>query len=176
MPAETKTPEPRPKRAPTLYLIAGIKISKGLLLVLAAAGIFAMAGQDLQNEFDRLLRWSGLDPEKKFFTNIGDWLETITPGNVKAVASGTMLFGLFLLTSGTGLALRATWAIWLAIGESAFFIPIEIYELARRRMPETDAHRMFTHPKTALALLLAVNVFIVLYLYKNRERLFRHHH
>jgi uncharacterized membrane protein (DUF2068 family) len=168
--------EPKPKRAPTLYIIAGIKIGKGSLLVLAALGIFALAGKDLSDAFDSFLRWVHLDPEKKFFTNIGDWLDTITPGNVKAVASGTMLFGLFLLTCGTGLALRAKWAIWLSIGESAFFIPVEIYELVRRRAPEMDAHRMFSHPKIALAVLLAANVFIVWYLFKNRERLFRHHH
>ena len=169
-------PEPKPKRAPTLYIIAAIKIGKGLLLLLAALGIFALAGKDLSDAFDSFLRWVHLDPEKQFFTNIGEWLDTITAANMNFIASGTMLYGLFLLASGTGLALRAAWAIWLAIGESAFFIPVEIYELARRRAPETDMHRMFTHPKLALTLLLAVNVFIVWYLLKNRERLFRHHH
>jgi uncharacterized membrane protein (DUF2068 family) len=170
------TSEPKPKRAPTLYIIAAIKIGKGLLLLLAALGIFALAGRDLSDTFDQLLRWFHLDPEKRFFTNIGDWLDTVTPANIKVIASGTSLYGLFLLASGTGLALRVAWAIWLAIGESAFFIPIEIYELVRRRAAEADMHRMFTHPKLALTLLLAANIFIVWYLFKNRERLFRHHH
>ena len=176
MPAANPTPAPKAKSAPTLYVIAGIKIGKGLLLLLVALGIFAMANQDLQNDFERLVRWFGLDPERRFFANIGDWLDTVTVVNMKVVASGTLIYGLFLLASGTGLALRAAWAIWLAIGESAFFIPIEIYELVRRRTPETDVHHMFTHPKTGLLLLLAANVFIVWYLYRNRERLFRHHH
>jgi len=176
MAAQPKSTEPKPKRAPTLYLIAAIKIGKGLLLLLTALGIFALAGKDLSNTFDEFLRWVHLDPEKRFFTNIGDWLDTITPANIKFIASGTLLFGLFLLTSGTGLVLRARWAIWLCIGESAFFIPIEIYELVRHRAPETDMHRMFNHPKIALAVLLAANVFIVWYLFENRERLFRHHH
>ena len=176
MTAPSTSTEPKPKRAPTLYLIAAIKIGKGLLLLLTALGIFALAGKDLSTTFDDFLRWVHLDPEKRFFTNIGDWLDTITPANIKFIASGTLLFGLFLLTSGTGLVLRARWAIWLCIGESAFFIPVEIYELARRRAPETDMHRMFNHPKIALAVLLAVNVFIVWYLFKNRQRLFRHHH
>jgi len=167
---------PKAKRAPTLYIIAGIKVGKGLLLLLAALGIFAMAGRDLSGAFDTFLRWIHLDPERKFFVNIGDWLNTITPANIQIIASGTSIYGVFLLASGTGLALRAAWAIWLAIGESAFFIPIEVYELVRRRAPEADMHRLFTHPKFALALLLALNVLIVCYLYKNRERLFRHHH
>ena len=170
------TPEPKPNRAPTLYLIASFKIGKGLLLLLAALGIFALVGKDLSDAFDDFLRLIQLDPGRKIFINIGKWLDTFSPAHVKAIASGTLLFGLFLLTSGVGLALRAAWAIWLAIGESALFIPVEIFELLRRRMPETDAHRMFTHPKIALGLLLAANGFIVWYLFKNRKRLFRHHH
>lgn len=167
--------EEKPKRAPTLYIIAAIKLGKGLLLVLAAMGIFALAGKDLSAAFDSLLRWIHLDPERKFFVSIGEWLDTITPANIKFIASSTMLFGGFLIIIGLGLALRFRWAIWLGIGESAFFIPIEIYELVRRHTPESDAHRMFTHPKLALAVLLAVNVIVVAYLFQNRERLFRHH-
>ena len=174
--SETDTSEPKPKRAPTLYVIAGVKIGKGLLLVLAALGIFALAGKNLDNAFDNFLRLIHLDPERKIFFNIGEWLNTITPANVKEIASGTMLFGLFLLTCGVGLAFRAKWAIWVAIGESACFIPLEFYELLRRHLPETDAHRMFAHPRLALTALLVVNIFIVWYLFKNRARLFRHHH
>lgn len=172
----TDTKEPKPKHAPTLYLIAGIKIGKGLLLLLTALGIFALAGRDLSGAFEDFLRWIHVDPERKFFTNIGEWLDTITPDNIKTIASGTLMFGAFLMACGIGLACRAKWAIWVVIGESAFFIPVEIYELVRRRAPETDVHRVFSHPKIALAVILAVNVAIVWYLYQNRERLFRHHH
>jgi uncharacterized membrane protein (DUF2068 family) len=172
----TATTTAPPKHAPTLYIIAGIKLAKGLILLCVAFGIFSMAGQDLQNGFERLVRWFGLDPEKRFFANIGEWLDTVTPTNIRVVASGTLLYGLFLMASGTGLALRAAWAIWLAIGESAFFIPIEIYELTRRHTPEKDMHSMFAHPKASLSIVLALNILIVWYLYKNRHRLFRHHH
>jgi hypothetical protein len=85
-----------------------------------------------------------------FSSNIGDWLDTVTPANVRVVASGTFLYGLFLLVGGTGLAFRAKWAIWLAIGESAFFIPIEIFELRAavcRKFPGSRAPEIFTHPK-----------------------------
>jgi len=97
---------------------------------------------------------------------------------MRVVASGTMLYGLFLFVGGTGLAFRAKWAIWLAIGESAFFIPIEVFELVRRRVPvsEDHPHPLFPHPHIGLAIVLALNILIVWYLLKNRERLFRHHH
>ena len=171
--------EEKPKPAPTLYFIVAIKLTKGIALLLTAAGIFSLAGKDLSDEFDQFIRWIHLDPEHRFFTNIGDWLDTITAANVRAVALGTLLYGLFLLVGGTGLAFRAKWAIWLAIGESAFFIPVEIFELVRRRLPnlpdQPPRTELISHPKLGLLIVLAINVLIVWYLLKNRQRLFRHH-
>ena len=37
-------------------------------------------------------------------------------------------------------------------------------------------HAMFAHPKIGMAIVLALNMLIVWYLFKNRNRLFRHHH
>jgi uncharacterized membrane protein (DUF2068 family) len=66
------------------------------------------------------------------------------------------------MVEGIGLMYRVGWAGWLAIGESAFFIPIEIYELAH-------------HFTKLVLLILIINIGIVWYLLKNRARLFHHH-
>ena len=153
-----------------LYFIVAIKLIKGVALLLLALGVLSLANKDLSDVFDQFLRWVHLDPERSFFQGIGDWLDTITPANVREVASGTFLCGLFLIVLGLGLAFRAKWAIWLAIGESAFFIPIEIFELVRR--PETPHHQF----PIGLLVVLIINVVIVWYLFENRQRLFRHHH
>jgi uncharacterized membrane protein (DUF2068 family) len=170
--------EEKPPRAPTLYFIVVGKLVEGLLLLLGAVSVYLLAKKDLPGMFDQFIRWMHLDPEGRFFADIGDRLETVTPGNVHVIASWMFLYGLFKAVGGLGLAFRAPWAIWLAIGESAFFIPIEIYELIRRHTPdgEARAHALFAHPKTGIAILLAVNVMIVWYLFQNRNRLFRHHH
>ena len=166
-------------RAPTLYFIAICKIAKGVALLLLAAGINYLAGKDLQDDFDKFIEWVRLDPEHSFFRNIGDWLATVTPGSVRATALAAFIYGIFLMVSGTGLAMRAKWAIWLTIGESAFFIPIEILELTRRRPhvePPDELHpHHFINPRMGLFIVLVLNIFIVWYLLKNRERLFRHH-
>lgn len=152
-----------PRRAPTLYVIAGIKLVKGLVLVLLALGIFALVGKDLQNDFERLVRGFGLDPERRFFAGIGDKLDKITPANVRWVGIVTGLYSLISLTEGVGLVFRVSWAGWLAIGDAAFFIPIEVRELISR-------------PHWFVLGVLALNVWIVWYLFANRRRLFRHHH
>ncbi len=60
---------------------------------------------------------------------------------------------------------RVSWAGWLAIGESAFFIPIELYELVR---PGKFSWYLLG--------VMVINAFIVWYLFQNHHRLFRHHH
>jgi uncharacterized membrane protein (DUF2068 family) len=164
-------------RAPTLYFIAICKLIKGAALLLVAAGIYSLAGKDLQDVFDRFLEWVHVDPEHRFFSNIGEWLAGVQPHSIRATALATLLYGIFLLVGGTGLAIRAKWAIWLTIGESAFFIPIEIFELTRPRVhPQTmeETHHFFTHPRTGMFIVLTLNVIIVSYLLKNRQRLFKH--
>jgi uncharacterized membrane protein (DUF2068 family) len=151
------------KRAPTLYFIISAKLIKGVLLLLLVLGVYKMTGAGLSDLFDRLVHWVHLDPENRFLSEIGDKLDTVTPANVRWVATGTFLYSLFSLVEGFGLIFRVSWAGWLAIGESAFFIPIEVRELVVR-------------PHEFVFGVLAFNVLIVWYLYANRKRLFGHHH
>jgi uncharacterized membrane protein (DUF2068 family) len=153
----------RPKRAPTLYFIIIGKLIKGTLALALAFGVLKLAGQDLSGLFNRLLTWVHLDPDHRFFSDIGDRLDEVTPANVRWVAVVTFLYALISLVEGIGLMFRAPWAGWLAIGESAFFIPIELRGLVR-------------HPHWYVFGVLAFNVLIVWYLYANRKWLFRHHH
>jgi uncharacterized membrane protein (DUF2068 family) len=163
------------KRAPTLYFIIAVKLFKGTLALLLAFGVYRMAGQDLGGVFDRLVHFIHLDPENKFLSYIGDNLDSIKPGNVRAVATGTFLYSLFSLVEGVGLIFRASWAGWLAIGESAFFIPIEIFELMHHhemiKRGEIPPHSGFTW---TVSIILGLNILIVWYLFQNRARLFRH--
>lgn len=151
------------KRAPTLYAIIAIKLSKGILLLLLGLGVYTLSDENLPQQFRQLLQFFHLDPEKKFFTALALKLSHITSANVLWFARGTVLYSLFSLVEGTGLIFRISWAGWLAIGESVFFIPIEVYELL---------HRF----SISVLIILGLNVMIVWYLFQNRHRLFRHHH
>lgn len=160
-----KIQKPPKKRAPTLYFIIACKLVKGMLALALAFGVFKLAGQNLPDLFDKALRWVHLDPENRFLSDIGDKLDLITPANVRRVAVGTCFYSLFSLVEGIGLMFRAPWAGWLAIGESAFFIPIEVRELVH-----------LPHFSWVVFSVLTINVIIVWYLLQNRKRLFRHHH
>lgn len=151
------------KRAPTLYFIIGIKLLKGLLLMALAFGVYALAGQNLDMRFDDMLRRLHLDPDKAFFMHLGERLLLVTPGNVREVAAGTFFYSLFSFAEATGLMLRLRWVGWIVIGESLFFIPIEIYELIKGF-------------SIGVSVILVINIIIVEYLYRNRDQLFRHPH
>jgi len=147
------------KRAPTLYAISAIKLGKGLLLLFLAFGVYTLADDNLPQEFQSMLRILRLDPERHFFANFTQSLGQITPENVRVVAGGTVLYSLFSLVEGTGLVFRVGWAGWMAIGESAFFVPVEIYELLHKY-------------SITVGIILALNILIVWYLFQNRKRLF----
>jgi uncharacterized membrane protein (DUF2068 family) len=149
-------------RAAGLYTIIAVKAGKGLLLLLLSLGIFSLVGDNLRHELEDLLRGISLNPEREFWTALGQDLETIAPESIRWLASGTLLYALLLFVESFGLVLRTFWAAWLAIGETAFFIPIEIFDLVRR-------------PTLVVFGILILNLLIVVYLVRNRERLFHHH-
>lgn len=165
------------KGVPTLYFIVGFKLLKGIAALSLALGAYSLTDNNLPDEFRRLLEFLHLDPEKKFFLEAADRIGEITPANLKWVAVGSVVYGLFMMLQAVGLALRVSWVVWLVIAESAFFIPIELFELVRRHAPNAENHpHLFAHPKIGVALILVANVAIVWYLFKNRERVIRHHH
>jgi uncharacterized membrane protein (DUF2068 family) len=155
------------ERAPTLYVIIAFKLLKGLLFVVLAIAVYTVSDNDLPAEFQRLLHVLRVNPERKFFVDLAFQVGQLTEARVRWAALGTLVYSLFSLVEGIGLAFRVSWAGWLAIGESAFFIPIEIYELMNRANRERFPWFVFG--------ILIANVVIVWYLFQNRERLFGHH-
>jgi uncharacterized membrane protein (DUF2068 family) len=159
------------KRAPTLYAIIVLKIVKGLLFVGLAVTLYTLSDNNLPDEFRSLLQHLKLNPERRFFADLAIQVGQLTEKRVVLAAVGTLVYSLFSLVEGTGLMFRVSWAGWMAIGESAFFIPIEVYEILNR-LKNPERH----NPPSILVAILGLNVLIVWYLFQNRHRLFRHRH
>ncbi len=159
------------KRAPTLYAIIALKLLKGLLFASLAVLAYTLSDNDLPAEYRSVLTQLRLNPERKFWADLAVQIGELSERNVLWTAAGTLIYSMFSLVEGIGLIFRVSWAGWLAIGESVFFIPIEIYELVQ----QTDPDRVRPgHPITVL-IILGLNIVIVWYLLQNRHRLFRHH-
>src|SRR5436190_23334977 len=102
-----------PKRAPTLYAIIAIKLLKGVILLTIGLGLLRLVGEDLDARLDQFLRWVHLDPEKKFFAELGDRLQKISPAHIRGVGMGSLLYSLFSLVEGSGLVFRLRWVGWI---------------------------------------------------------------
>jgi uncharacterized membrane protein (DUF2068 family) len=150
------------KKAPGLYLIIGGKLIKGVVLFLLAMSVFSLKDKNLPDLFHRFLVFIHEDPEKLFFTEVAEKIREITPEGMRQVAWGSLIYSALVTSEGFGMMFRQSWAGWLSIGESVFFVPIEVRHLLH----------IFTWKVLAI---LVINVIIVLYLFLNRERLFKHH-
>src|SRR6266496_810914 len=142
------------QRAPTLYGIIAFKLIKGALFLSLAFVMYALSDNNLPAEVRHLMEFLRVHPANKFFAHLAERVGHFTEANVLWAAAGTLFYSLFSLVEGTGMMFRVSWAGWLAIGESAFFIPIELYELSRPAK--------FSVPVLAVLLL---NVIIVSYLF-----------
>lgn len=167
------------KRAPTLYLIIFFKLAKGLLAVFLAAVLYTQPANKLPTDYEQIMdrpavkevfHYLRINPENKFFERLATQINAATDAGVRAAVVGALLWSLFPLAEGLGMIYRVKWAGWLAIGESAFFVPVEIYKLLED----------FSWVMVGVTV---TNIFIVWYLFANRERLFYaphghslHHH
>ena len=158
-------PDVLKKPAPTYYGIIIFKLVKGAVFLALAIIAYSLSDNDLPLEYQRVLNTLRVSPANKFFAHLAEQIGHLTEAHVLWAALGTLLYSSFSLVEGVGLMFRQSWAGWLAICESAFFIPIEIYELAR---PGKFSWFIFG--------ILVINIIIVWYLFQNRHRLFRHHH
>jgi uncharacterized membrane protein (DUF2068 family) len=163
MPDSTAKSKEVLKRAPTLYVIIAMKLLKGLLFVGLASTAYVLSDNDLPAEYQHWLHWLRLNPERKFWNDVAVQVGFLTETRMVHFAIGTLIYSLFAFVEGIGLMFRVPWAGWMSIGESAFFVPIEVFELVK-------------HFTWTVFIIMIFNVFMVWYLYRYRDRLFRHRH
>ena len=160
--ARTNTGQPVKKRAPTLYGIIAFKLFKGAVFAALAIVAYRLSDNDLPLELQNLLHFFRIQPDTKYWTAMAEKVGQLTQVKMLWAATGLFAYSLFGWVEGIGLIFRVSWAGWLAIGESLFFIPIELLEL----------DRSFSWGVVGV---LVINIVSCWYLFRNRRRLFHHH-
>lgn len=128
-----------------------------------AVTAYTLSDNDLPAEYQGLLHILRLNPESRIWAHLAAQVSQLTETKVLVAAAGLLAYSLFSFVEAVGLCFRVSWAGWLAIGESAFFIPIEI-------------NRLCQHASLVVIVVLGLNILIVWYLFQNRRRLFRRYH
>jgi uncharacterized membrane protein (DUF2068 family) len=134
-----------------LWLIGGFKLTKGLLLVAVATEALHLLHKDVADVVAAWVAQVHVDPDNRYLDRVLSTLSSLDDRKLKAISAGAFLYSALLLTEGTGLLLRQRWAEYFTVVVTGFFIPLELYELAR-------------HVTISRLIVIGINVAIVWYL------------
>jgi uncharacterized membrane protein (DUF2068 family) len=134
-----------------LRLIALFKLLKGLLLVAAGFGALRLLHADVSALVTSWADRLNIDPQNRYIAAALSRLLSADTRTLVSIGAGSFIYAALLLTEATGLWLRRRWAEYFTIIVTGSFIPLEIYEVAKR----------FTVTRLAV---IALNVAIVGYL------------
>ena len=131
--------------------IAAFKIVKGLLLLLVGIGALSLIHKDAAETFTN---WANALQVNVHSRILQRWLVEIGLAqrrDLALIVTVSFVYSALLLTEGIGLFMQQVWAEYMTALITASFIPIEVYELARRTTPS----RIY---------LLVINLVVVAYL------------
>jgi uncharacterized membrane protein (DUF2068 family) len=140
-----------------LRLIAVFKLAKGLVLFVAGIGVLRLVHTDLAEVVDTWARELHLDPDGHLNVAALWWAEDLDPRRLGRIGEAMVFYSTLVLTEGVGLLFRQRWAAYLTVVATASFVPLELYEIARRLAVGRVA-------------LLVVNLAIVWYLIARLRR------
>ena len=143
-----------PSRHRYLKLIALFKIGKGVLVLLLGVSLLFLNART--RWMDALSDWTAdeiLLEHSRAVAYLLDKLQAVLAGGTLHAAGLLALFyTAVLFTEGIGVYMQQRWAEFLMIFATAAFIPLEV-------------RHTWHHPSLAAVLILAVNCFIVWFLY-----------
>jgi uncharacterized membrane protein (DUF2068 family) len=134
-----------------LWLIAGFKLLKGLVLLAVGIGALKLLHKDVAGEVQSWIDLIRVDPENFYIHKLLVKISVLDDRKLKQLSVGTFIYSALLLTEGIGLGLQKRWAEYLTIVITASLIPPEVYEIVKQ-------------VSTAKIIVLLVNIAVVVYL------------
>ena len=147
----------KPPLTPGYLAIIAFKYAKlAAFLVLGLAALRA-ARLPTDSVVHDVVRLFGAHQQAALVQHMATAISVLTPREVAALGSASILLGLVFGTEGTLLALRVWWAPYLTVVLTSLGLPYELYEISRA---PRSLHRY---------LLLAANAAILVYLWKRKD-------
>jgi uncharacterized membrane protein (DUF2068 family) len=131
--------------------IAIFEACKGVVVLIGGFGLLHFLHHDIQSTAEELVRHSHLNPARHYPRIFIEAAKRTNDSRLWFLASMAFIYSSARLVEAWGLWRLKSWAQWFAIVSGAIYIPIEVVEIIKR--------------VTVLrVLVLAVNIFIVIYL------------
>jgi uncharacterized membrane protein (DUF2068 family) len=148
---------PLPRLSAGFLWIILFKLAKSAAFLLLGAVALRIARLPHHSEPLEVARLLGVNSRSVLVQHFSLVLSALTSRQVEAIGAACFLIGLVFAAEGTLLAARVPWAPYFTIVLTALGIPPELMEIARR----PDSLRRYA--------LLAINVAILVYLWKRRN-------
>ena len=136
--------------------IAVFEAVKGLIGIAVGIGLLSLMHRDLQVFAENLIYNLHFDPSGELAQKFIETAGKINESNIILVIVLCGLYVALRFVEAYGLWFLRPWAEWLAIFAGAIYIPLEIYELAKK-------------PTFTRAAILIFNIAVVAYLYHFRK-------
>lgn len=153
-----------------LRIVALFEAAKGLLVLLVGFELLTYIHKDVHEAATHLVKHLHLNPASHYPRIFLDLTEHLNDTRLWSMAMAAVLYSAVRMMEAVGLWLRKSWAEWFAILTGGMYIPVEIYEVARRD----------TWPRITV---LTINCGIVFYLLfvlfrdgKKKNLAKQHHH
>ena len=155
-------PPPARQSSLGIQLIAALKLLKGVALLILGVGALKLLHKDVAFAVGHWIEAFRVDPHNFYVHRLLEKVSFLNAHRLKQFTAGTFFYAGLLLTEGTGLLLGKRWGRYFTIIVTSSFIPLELFEVARR----------ITFPKMVLLVTnIAIVVYLALELRRNSERL-----
>ena len=134
-----------------LKAIAIIEAFKGLLSLLVGFGLHALAGQNLEQVAENLVRHTHLNPASHFPHIFIHAASSVSSTNISLIIIGAFAYSVIRFIEAYGLWKGFIWTEWFALLTGAIYLPFEIYE-------------MFYHPHIVSVGVFFLNLVVVGYM------------
>jgi uncharacterized membrane protein (DUF2068 family) len=150
------------KGASILVIIGVFKLLKSLSLLLLGLAALHLVHRDPADYIQRWGHYLHMDPNGRWINWVLNKAFFLSPRRLVELGVGLFVYSGLFFIEGIGLVLRQHWAEYFTTICTGLFIPMEIWEIARR----IENHRRIAVPMY----LTAINIAIVLYLIARLRR------
>jgi len=134
-----------------LRAVALLEFAKGVIVVLAYFGLISLVHRDLWEVTESMLEVLHIDPNRYIGQAFLYLADRITDMKWWTIAAVVAAYTSLRFVEAYGLWRARAWAEWIALVSGSFYLPFEIYELARK-------------PTLLHGAVLLINIVIVLYM------------
>ncbi len=115
-----------------LRAVAILEASKGIVSLLVAFGIHALAGHNLRNLAELIVSRLHLNPASHLSSVFIDAASGLTEAKIMIFTIGAMAYSMIRFVEAYGLWRSQVWTEWFALVSGAIYIPFELYEIIFR--------------------------------------------